>query len=450
MSEVLNDGASQPEFSDLVVSVSNVPTDRLKLSPKNPRVHSKKQIRQIGESIRAYGFMVPVLVDSDYEVIAGHGRVCAAKLIGMPKIPTIRIDHLNQRQITAYRIADNNLTLHSDWNTPVLREQIRELVADVNLDISLESLGFEMGEIDMMVAEDETDSDEADDLPEQCSTVISRIGDVWKLGDHRVICGDALQVDTFRKLMDGKLAGVVIADPPYNLPAESIGGLGKVKHKDFLMAFGELSEEQFRHFLKNALTLGKHNSKPGSLHFVFMDWRHVSEICWAGKEVFSELKNICVWTKPNGGMGSLYRSAHELVFLFKNGNEPHHNNVQLGRFGRYRTNVWSYPSINVHSNGEGEGNLPALHPTVKPVRLVADAILDATGRRDIVLDPFLGAGTTLIAAEISGRIGYGVELDPRYVDVAIRRWQRYTGKAAVHAVTDETFNEFEKEAPARG
>jgi DNA modification methylase len=241
--------------------------------------------------------------------------------------------------------------------------------------------------------------------------------------------------------MVGKKAGMVFTDPPFNVPINGhVSGLGRVKHQDFVMASGEMSKAEFTGFLTHACTLMTPFMSDGTLVYVCMDWRHMGELLAASQSAFTEFKNLCVWDKGTGGMGSLYRSQHELVFVFKYGTAPHRNNVQLGQYGRNRTNVWTYPGANSFARATDEGNLSTLHPTVKPVALVADAILDASARNDVVLDPFLGSGTTVIAAERTGRVCYAMELDPRYVDTAIRRWQTWTGQQAHHAITGYPFD----------
>ena len=258
---------------------------------------------------------------------------------------------------------------------------------------------------------------------------------------------NSLNRGSYSTLMDGCLAGMAFTDPPYNVPmAGHATGLGTIQHRNFRMASGEMTPPEFTDFLAQVFRLQSIHSRDGSLHYIFMDWRHAQELLTAGKQAYTELKNLCVWVNDNGGMGSLYRSQHELVFVFKNGKESHRNNVQLGQYGRYRTNVWHYPGVNSFSRSTEEGNLLELHPTVKPVALVADAIMDCTTRGDIVLDPFLGSGTTVIAAERTGRTCHGIELDPAYVDTIIRRWQSFTGLSARHAISGLSFAELEKEA----
>jgi DNA modification methylase len=410
------------------LAIAYRPIDQLKLDPTNPRRHSKKQVRQIANSIQDFGFNVPILTDRYGTVIAGHGRLLAAKLLGMTEVPTLGLDHLTPAQIRAFMIADNRLTEISTWDDRLLAEQLKELSL-LGLDFNIESTGFEMGEIDLRIAslDDplDPDDDPADLLPEApAGPSVSKIGDLWRLGRHRVLCGNALESEAFATLVGDERAAMVFTDPPYNVPIEGhASGLGAIHHRPFPMASGEMDGPQFTGFLRAAFRNLAEFSDDGSLHYVCMDWRHVDEVMAAGREVYAELKNLCVWVKDNAGMGSLYRSQHEFVFVFKHGRSGHRNNVQLGGFGRNRSNVWRYPGINSFARSGAEGNILALHPTVKPVALVADAILDCSARGDIVLDAFLGSGTTVIAAERTGRRCYGLELDPAYVDTILRRWQ---------------------------
>jgi DNA modification methylase len=383
-------------------------------------------------------------------VVAGHGRVLAARLLGIPELPTISLNHLTEPQVRAFMIADNRLAENSAWDDRLLAEQLK-LLSEVELDFDLERTGFEMGEIDAIIEGAapaiDTKNDPADVLPPIESIPISREGYLWHLGSHRIYCGNSLERVSYLALLDGDRAAMVFTDPPYNVRiAGHATGLGTIKHKDFKMASGEMTEFEFTDFLTRVFALLAANSFDGSMQYVFMDWRHMREVLVAGKQVYTELKNLCVWAKGCGGMGSFYRSAHELVFVFKNGKGSHRNNVQLGQFGRYRTNVWNYPGANSFSRSTSEGNLLALHPTVKPVALVADGIMDASARGEIVLDPFLGSGTTIIAAERTGRICLGIEIDPQYVDTAVRRWQAFTGLEAKHGVSGRSFNELEQEA----
>ena len=428
------------------IAIAYRPISDLKLDPRNPRAHSRRQIRQIARSIKTFGFIVPVLVDRLLRVLAGHGRVLASRELGLSEVPVIMIEHLTEEQARAFLIADNRLTEISTWDDSLLAEQLNALSL-ANIDFDIEATGFDMGEIDFRIQGLEADTAEpdADDgLPADSGPPVTKAGDLWQLGRHRIYCGNALDEGSFATLMNGKRASMAFTDPPYNVRIQgNVSGLGKVKHAEFVMASGEMSEEQFTAFLTQAFKNMAAYSSAGSIHFACADWRHLAEYLAAGKAAFSELKNVCVWAKDCAGMGSMYRSQHEFIFVFKNGKASHRNNVQLGRFGRHRSNLWRYPGVNSFARSTEEGNLLALHPTVKPVAMVADAILDCSGRGEGVLDPFLGSGTTIIAAERTGRVAYGLELEPRYVDAAIRRWQTHTGERAQHAVSGKSFGKLE-------
>ena len=419
----------------------------LKQNPKNPRTHVTKQINQLARSMKTFGFIVPVIVDGEGNIVAGHGRILACQRLGWTEVPTIRIEHLTREQLQAFTIADNKLTDNSSWDDQLLAEQLKVL-SELELDFDVEVTGFEMGEIDLLVEGlCGGPDDKADQLPaEATGPPVSSVGDLWLLGPHRVYCGDALERLSYVPLMNGQRAAMVITDPPYNVPiAGNVSGLGKHKHREFVMASSEMSPTQFIAFLNTACSFLVRNSREGSLHYIFMDWRHVAELLAATRELYGELKNLCVWIKDRGGMGSFYRSQHELIFVFKHGAERHRNNVQLGQFGRNRTNVWNYQSAASLSRNGDEGNLLALHPTVKPVAMIADAIIDCTARGEVILDPFLGSGTTVIAAERTGRRCFGLEYDPQYCDVIVRRWQAFTRDRAVRESDSQPFNGIEEE-----
>ncbi len=342
-------------------------------------------------------------------------------------------------------IADNRLTENSVWNDELLAQQLKDLSA-IELSFSIEATGFDIGEIDLRIESLTSDHDELEDPADLTATIkagqpVARPGDVFMLGRHKVMCGSALDPGSYAMLMKGEQAAMIFTDPPYNVAIENnVSGLGNIQHHNFAMGCGEMSEADFRTFLTEAFVQFAHHSADGSIHFVCMDWRHISEVLAAGRSVYTQLKNVCVWVKNHTGMGALYRSRHELVFVYKHGQRPHRNNILLGKYGRDRTNVWNYPSPRTASE---EGNLLALHPTVKPVRLVADAILDCSAPGQIVLDAFLGSGTTVIAAERVRRRCFGVELDPLYVDTTVRRWQAYTGETGRHVTSGKAFNELE-------
>jgi DNA modification methylase len=429
------------------LEISYVRATSLKPDPRNPRVHTDKQVRQIAQSIESFGFNVPLLIDDQQILITGHGRLQAARRLGWETVPAILLSHLTEAQRAAFMIADNRLTENSSWDERMLGEQLKFL-SELELDFDLEAIGFEVPEIDLLIdglsAVPEADPD--DRVPDISGSAVTASGDLWQLGKHRVLCGNSLVAADYERLMEGVKADLVITDPPYNVVIDGHAtGNGSVHHREFAMASGEMSSNEFTSFLRSAMLATRSYSAAGSLAYYFMDWRHMREILSAGHDAYTDLLNVCVWAKSNGGMGSFYRSAHELVFLFKNGAGSHRNNVQLGKFGRNRTNVRNYPGANSFSGSDPEENLLALHPTPKPVALIADAIKDCTARGDLILDPFLGSGTATIAAERSGRRCYGLELDPLYVDTIIRRWQKQTNLEAVHVETGETFNSKEKE-----
>jgi DNA modification methylase len=424
--------------------VEQVETTSLIPYEKNTKIHKEKQVNQIAYCMLQVGFVNPMLIDENDVIIAGHGRWLAAKQLGMQEVPVIRLKHLSEAQKKTYRIADNKLTENGLWDYDLLKLELSDL-EKLELDFSLDITGFDLVDIDVILdpglkKKDTKPDEEANAvpfIPEE--EVVSTLGDIWQLGKHRIICGSSLEELTFDKLFEGKKADTTLCDAPYNVQIDGhVGGKGKIKHKEFAMASGEMSKSEFTHFLKMAMTLQAKYSVDGSIHFQCMDWRHMQEMLDAGLSIYSELKNLCVWNKDNGGMGSLYRSKHELVFVFKNGTKPHINNVELGSHGRYRTNVWDYAGIN--SFGKEKDNLK-YHPTVKPMEMVRDAILDVTNRGQIVLDAFLGSGTTLIAAEKCGRICYGIELDPLYIDTAIRRWEDITGEDAINVGSGKSYKE---------
>ena len=420
---------------------------------RNPRRHSSSQISKIARSMRAFGNNVPILIDGKNLVISGDARLQAAQRLGLETVPVIRLEHLTPEQVEAFGIADNRLAELASWDDGILGEIFQELAA-VDLDFDLEVTGFSTTEIDLRIegfsgggAAAPDPADALPNIPDQ--TAVTQPGDIWLLGRHRLLCGNALEEPAYAALMQGVLARAVFTDPPYNVRIDGHAtGNGTTHHREFAMASGEMSPQEFTGFLSAALSQLTRHSTDGSLHYICMDWRHQTELLAAGQEVYRELKNLCVWVKDTPGMGSFYRSQHELVFVFKHGTAPHRNNVQLGLFGRNRSNVWTYPSVGGFGRQGEEGRLLSLHPTVKPVALVADAILDCTARGDVVLDSFLGSGTTLMAAERVGRVCYGTEIDPLYADTTIRRWQRFTGGQAMHARTGVSFEQVAAEREA--
>lgn len=441
------------EFNGRRLYIEYLSPASLKLDAKNPRKHNRHQRRKIARSLRQWGFVIPLVIDDALNVIAGNACLMAALDLGFTEVPVVRVHDLSEAEKKALQIALNRLAELSEWDDPVLAEILRDLSV-ANLDLDIEITGFDMGEIDLRIesltAQSNDKEDPADRLPAVDQRVcISHHGDLWLVGPHRLLCGSALDGATCDVLFAASKAQAVFTDPPYNVKiAGNVSGLGKVCHGEFLEASGEMSDDVFTDFLGKSCANMATFSVPGALIYACMDWRHVDQIVAAGRAAFGNFLNICVWVKSSPGMGSFYRSQHEFVCVFGNGKVSHRNNVQLGRFGRNRTNVWNYPSINNFGRPGEEGNLLHLHPTVKPVALVADAIMDSTARGDLVFDPFCGSGTTIIAAERVGRRCNAIELDPRYVDVAIRRWQALTGNDARHAVSGRTFNDLAAKAEA--
>ncbi len=424
--------ASPNAYRPLVVDYK--PTGSLVPDPRNARTHPKRQIEQIVASIKAFGFTNPILADPDGNLIAGHGRLRAAKEMGLADVPVIELAGLTEPQKKALRLADNKIALNAGWDMEILKLELTELsMPEIDIDLGL--TGFSSGEIDVVLEESADPDDEV--IPEVPIEPRVRTGDIWQLGEHRIACGDGRDTDFLTKLVgEGETVDCAFLDPPYNVKINGhVNAAGR--HREFAMASGEMSESEFRSFLSDTLGACANVSRDGAVHFVCMDWRHMDDVTASVTNVYDKLLNICVWNKSNAGMGSLYRSKHEMVFVYRVGDVPHTNAVELGKHGRNRTNVWDYASVNSMKGSRREDL--ALHPTVKPVAMVADAICDVTRQGELVLDIFLGSGTSLIAAERVGRAFRGLDIDPSYVDVAMTRWSQITGKEPqlIHRSADE-------------
>ena len=422
--------------------IENINLTSLKTYHNNAKVHNEEQLQALASSIKQFGFNSPILIDEKNEIIAGHGRLEAAKIVGLTEVSAIRLTHLSEAQKRAYRLADNKIAEKGGWNEDILKLELSELESLCN-DFDITITGFSSVELDVLL----DDTGNSHKIDKQLNTdpfvpeneIITQPGDIWHLGNHRIICGNSQDEETFLKLMQTQKAKMVLQDPPFNVAINGhVCGSGKTKHKEFAFASGEMTDDQFIKFLETNFRLCASFSQEGSLHYNFMDWRHILHISVAGKNVFDSLINLCVWNKGTGGMGSCYRSAHELCFIFKKGNKSHTNNVELGKNGRYRTNVWNYPGVN--SFGRHRQDLK-MHPTVKPVEMLYDAILDVTKRGDLVLDSFLGSGSSLIAAEKAHRICYGIECEMLYIDTTIRRFQNIFKIDAVREKDGKTYNE---------
>ena len=435
---------SEPNIRMHDLKVEEMLVTSLKRAPRNARLHSKAQVKQIVASFREFGIIAPIIVDEANIILAGHGRHEAANAAGVTTLPVVRVTGLSEGQKRAYRIADNGIAEQAGWDFAILADELKILSGpEFNFDVTV--TGFETGAIDVMIA-GQTPAEVKDEADYQAAIdsdrpIVSKPGEIWKLGDHRLMCGDALQIKHLERLLEAKPADMVFADPPYNIPIDRfVCGRGSVSHGEFAMASGEMSSKQFRVFIFKMTTNLVEATRDGSIHFLCMDWRHIRDLLEAGHKSYGEPLAICIWNKTNGGMGSLYRSKHEFVVVFKHGDAPHINNIALGKYGRNRTNVWDYAGVN--SFGEERDNL-VIHPTVKPVKMVEDAILDCSNRGDAVLDAFCGSGTTLIAAERAGRRGFGLEIEPKYIDATLRRFRAITGEEPVRLEDGTLFKNLE-------
>jgi DNA modification methylase len=423
-----------------VVTMASV--RKLKPNKRNARTHSKKQIRQIANSIQRFGWTYAALVDESGSVIAGHGRLQAAKLLGLREVPVIVMSGLDEAEKRALALADNKIAANAGWDREILAVELEELqIALPEIDLELSITGFDSAEVDSIMADlGEDRANQADQIPDLDDAVVAQNGDLFILDRHRIVVGDARDEQTYARLMQSEMATMTFLDPPYNVKINGhVGGRGRIKHREFAHASGEMTSDQFIEFLQQTLGPCARHTIDGGITYVCMDWRHARELLTAGAAVYDELKNICVWAKTTPGQGSFYRSQHELVFVYKQGNAPHLNTFELGQHGRTRSNVWTYAGANTFRAGRMDEL--KMHPTVKPVALIADAMRDCSRRGSIILDAFAGSGTTIMAAEQISRRTFCIEIDPRYVDVTIRRWQRFTGKDATLESTGQTFEE---------
>ena len=417
----------------------------LKPYKRNPRRHSKKQLKRLEKSIDQFGCNSPIVINSDNVVLSGNARLEVAKAKGWKTIPCIRVQTMSAEDELAYVIADNQIALLATWDEEVLSQALEQL-KDPVLSFDIELTGFDLVDVDRIIDaqrfEEPSNPRDDDFVPKRKIQSRCQTGDIWQLGPHKLICGDAQDPEVISQLMAGEVARVVFTDPPYNVPIKgNVSGLGKVSHDDFAMACGEMSRDEFTSFLNTSFQNMAKHSMDGSIHFICMDWRHTSDLQTAAEGIFTELKNLIVWVKDNGGMGSFYRSRHELIFCYKLGTAPHVNTFELGQHGRYRTNVWEFRGVNSRASNRLEEL--AMHPTVKPVQMISEAIKDVSYRGDIVLDIFAGSGSTLIAAEKTKRIARLCELDPKYCDQILDRWERYANDQAecIHSLSASLKNE---------
>jgi DNA modification methylase len=412
----------------------------LRSALKNVRRHSRKQVPKLQKSLNHFGQPRPILVTPDHEIIDGHLVCEALKANGATTVRAIVVRGLSPIEIRALRLMLHRSAEDAVWDLDAVRIELQAIL-DAGLDLDL--TGFETPELDQILQADiprANVGEDGGDIPRAGASAISRPGDIWQCGRHRIGCGNARDQRFVARVREGRLVNVSFIDPPYNLPiAGFVSGKGRHQHREFLQGSGEMSSDDFFALLRDSLEVLRTASTADAVVFGCIDWRHVVELVVAGRVCGMALYNLCVWVKNNPGMGGIYRNQHELVAVFRAGTGQPVNNVELGKYGRNRSNVWSYPGM--ASFGAGRDELLASHPTVKPIALISDVLRDVTKRGDVVLDTFLGSGSTLMAAQETGRICFGVELDPLYVDAAIRRWQRATGLDAVHAESGQTFEQ---------
>jgi len=436
------------------LEVEEVPIERLKPFKKNPRDHSKAHVAEVAASIGAFGMNVPILADDAYELIAGHATLLACKSLGMATVPVIRLGHLSEAEKVAFRIAHNRLCEKGVWDPELLVANF-EILYDADLSFDFEATGFSTGEIDVMrmggkeavraAAEAARLAEETVALPDPDARPVSRLGDRFQIGRHIIVNGNAKEQSSYKLALAGSKADLALCDAPYGCAiAGHASGLGRVKHDDFIEG-SNLSSSELQDLVGQASALQAAHSKGGAYNIQFTDWRAMLDMQLANRKVYPELKHICIWKKTNGGMGSLWRGAWEGILVYRVAGGKSRNNVMLGVHGRNRTDVFEYAGVNTFKPGRMD-ELQA-HPTCKPVPLLADLILDVTPIGGIVLDVFMGSGSTILAAHETGRTGVGIELDPKYVDVAVRRIEKSVGEPAIHQ-SGKTFEELAVERAA--
>jgi DNA modification methylase len=407
------------------------PVETLRPNPKNARTHSKKQIRQIAWSIRQFGFLNPAIVDDENMILAGHGRFEAARLEGLTDVPVLRFNHLTEAEKRAYAIADNRITERAGWDRQLLSVELGELVDLLpieGLEISL--TGFEIPEIELLVASRAKPRSTPEDVvPQPPLHAVTRPGDLWLLGDQRLLCGDARSAVDFGRLMEGTFAAAVFCTPPSMLVGSAIRRGGPEPPGSGLES-AEMSSEQYREFLLQTLGNAAGVSSEGAIHFVCTDWRRINDLIEAGRTLYGEMLSLVVWDKSSVGPGWPYRSQHEPIGVFQVGRQLHQNNTESRRFGRNRSDVWTYPVPRAAAKNRVAAR--AADPS-KPLALVADALLDCTAKGEIVLDPFAGSGATILASEKIARAAYALEREARFVDVAIQRWRGMTKREPILA-----------------
>ncbi|GLQ22555.1 methyltransferase [Algimonas ampicilliniresistens] len=422
--------------------IEMVPTDSLIPNPRNARRHPDHQISKLALTIATVGWLVPIIIDDNNVIVAGHGRLLVALKLGHREVPCIRAKFVTEADKRAFALAENRIPELSTTDKSILNDELLFVFEDKQ---AFESTGYSVGDIDFSVTVP-SQAPEAEEvsLPDPNTYAVSRVGDLWQIGPHRIYCGDARSVDSWERLLGDDRADIVFADPPYNVPIDGhVSGNGKNKHREFVMGAGEMNQAEFTSFLRIIARNCVRFSKNGSIHYIAMDWRHCRELLDAADGVYTEHKQIVVWVKTNGGQGAFYRSQHEFIFVFKSGKAKHINNFKLGETGRYRTNVVEYAGANTFRKGRDEDL--AAHSTVKPTALVMDFLLDCSHAGGLVVDPCLGSGTTLLAALHTGRRGAGMELDPLYCDTALQRLSVANGLTPILDGDGRSFEEIKTE-----
>ena len=412
------------------MEIKSVKIEEIKQNRKELRKFTDSEIEITTKVVKRFGFQVPIIIDNKNQVVLGAALLKAALNLNMEEVPVVEVQNLSEKELNTFTIAINKISMMGELDLENFAYDIQELLFDIDLNLTPEELGFSSIEMDnLLFTCGFEDGDDKEDTPIvkdiEKVNVVAKIGDIIKLGRHILYCGDALQEESYQKLIGDEKADLVITDPPYNVKIQ--GNVTKQKqHKDFVQASGEMTPEEFTKFLNNAFSRLKNFSTPSSLHYIFMDWKHLQEVQSATKDVYDKLLNICVWNKLKGGMGSFYRSQHEFCLVYKNKAGSYCNNIELGKNGRNRTNVWDYPGMST-SNKQAK-KLRELHPTVKPVAMLMDIMLDASNYGDLVLDCFGGSGSTLMAAQECGRRARIIEISPEYCDIIIHRWEELTGE----------------------
>lgn len=428
---------SRPNFDAIRLKIEYVSPAQVTAERRSHHKHSKALIKKLAAGIDRSGPILPLIVDEALGLVLGHERLEAMLLLGLEEVPVIRVGHLTEEQLQLFRLFEEKIATEFDWDDEALALTFAELrLAEPELNLT--DSGFSIGEIDALEGRISTEAlNDLDDVlePDSKQEPISRVGELWLCGRHRVICGDSTDPAVIENLAGGARITQVIADAPYNLPTKAFSS---GSHDDFAMAAGEMNPEQFTSFISRFFLAALPNLRDGALIYTFMDWRHIVELIAGADAAGLSYKQLLVWVKSSAGMGSFYRSAHELVGVFKYGNAPAINNIELGKHGRNRSNVLSYPGVMASG---GRGKALAAHPTIKNIALIADLLLDASAPGDAILDSFGGSGTTLIAAEKMDRVAYLCELAPGYVDVTLERWRNLGLDEPVLAATGQTFTE---------